>query len=87
MDREDAARLHAYGILIKLMGGLIAVLLTVSGFLVMRNVSNVDDIERRVARLETRQSVTEVVANEVNRRINEMNGKLDQLLMLDGKGR
>ena len=73
-------QLSHYKILSKLLGTIVTILVALVGWLGIRLFSQHDEIERRVSRLETRQSVTEIVAKEVDRRLSEMNGKLDQLL-------
>ena len=79
VERLLQSQLYTYKLVVKIGGVVLGFTIAVCGYFVSRNVEIVDDLARRVANVETRQSVNEALANEVRRELNSLNAKMDRI--------
>lgn len=78
-ERILQGQLHTYKLVVKIGGVVLGFTIAICGFFVSRNVEVVDELARRVANVEMRQSVNEALANEVRRELNSLNAKMDRI--------
>ena len=79
MRQLDESKVHMYELTMKIMGAVLATVIGICGWFLARNVTTIDELNRRVGVLETRLSVLEVMATEAHEETDNINGKLDRL--------
>ena len=73
------SQLHTYKLVMQIGGAIFAAIILACGWFVNRNVEVVDDIARRIAAVETRQSVNETISTEIRSQLHSLNAKMDRI--------